>query len=155
MKKKIAGLPDAEYITPTKEDLERRFKEYNEKYFDGVLPKCSMTLTQSKSGWGLYVGGKNIKTPRIYISKYVFWTDETLKLIFIHEMVHHYVRMVIQPKHYVFPHGRTFNKVCDMLRKKHGLRVRLHELPQPYYYKEKIPTTYFGKLWRKYWGPRF
>ena len=30
------------YITPKKEDLERRFDEYNEKYFDGVLSPCTI-----------------------------------------------------------------------------------------------------------------
>ena len=153
MKKKIVGLPDAEYITPTKEDLERRFKEYNEKYFDGVLPKCHVTTTTVRGCNGIYVHTKKKST--IYIGRYAYWTDETLKLVLIHEMVHHYVYMVIQPKHYVFPHGRIFNKVCETLRKKYGLHVKVTELPILYYYKEKIPTTYLGKLWRKFFGPRF
>ena len=37
-----------QYITPKKEDIERRFDEYNEKYFDGVLPKCKISVTKSK-----------------------------------------------------------------------------------------------------------
>ena len=139
------------YITPTKEDLQRRFKEYNEQYFDNVLPPCKVSLTQCKQWIGEYFA----KKPTIVIPKYAYWTDTSLKLVLIHEMCHHYVCKVIKPKHFVFSHGRTFNKVCKMLRDKYGLRVKASEAPTVYFYKEKIPTTFWGRLWRKYWGSSF
>ena len=139
------------YITLTKEELQKRFKEYNEQYFDNVLPPCKVYLTLCKGWEAEYF----ISTGSIAIAKYAYWTDTSLKLYLVHEMCHHYVHKVIKPKHFVFSHGRTFNKVCKMLRKKHGLRVKASELPTVYYHKEKIPTTFWEKLWREHWGPSF
>ena len=135
----------------SKEELQKRFKEYNEQYFDNVLPPCKVSLTQCKVWKGEYFRHK----PTIVIPKYAYWTDTSLKLYLIHEMCHHYVYKVIKPKHFVFAHGRTFNKVCKMLRKKYGLRVKVSELPSVYFYKEKIPTTFWERLRREYWGPSF
>ena len=137
MKKKIAGLPNAEYITPTKEDLERRFKEYNDKYFDGVLPPCKFTVVRMKNhSTATYF----IKEQKIRIAKNVYWTNETLKLTLIHEMVHHYVKTRLNYTPNFFSHGRRYRKVCRMLRKKHGLRVNLYELPLAHWKGEKKPT---------------
>ena len=104
------------YITPTKEDLQRRFKEYNEQYFDNVLPKCRVSVVSERIDGGAcyFIGSQN--TGLIHLSKYAYWTDTLLKLVLIHEMCHHYVHMIYKPKHFVFPHGRLFNKICKMLR---------------------------------------
>ena len=111
------------YITPKKEDLERRFNEYNEKYFDGVLPPCKLMVAKSEDGCPAWY----FKS-KIYIARNVYWTDEQLKLSIIHEMVHHYISTIIGYEPRFCIHGRTFRKVCRMLRKKHGLRVNLWEL---------------------------
>ena len=142
------------YITPTKEDLQRRFKEYNEQYFDNVLPKCNVTTTPDKGINGIYFMTSQNKAT-IYISRFAYWTDTSLKLVLIHEMCHHYVYTIYKKRTYLFPHGRTFNKVCKMLREKYGIKVRVDELPTVYYHKEKIPVTFWQKLRQKYWGPRF
>ena len=142
------------YITPTKEDLQRRFKEYNEQYFDNVLPKCRVSLRVNKDYYGLYVTTSKNKG-LIFIARYAYWTDTLLKLVLIHEMCHHYVHMIYKPKHFVLPHGRLFNKVCKMLKKKHGIRVKSSEIPHLYFYKEIIPVTFWQKLRQKYWGSRF
>ena len=99
------------YITPKKEDLERRFKEYNEMYFDNMLPPCKFRLSTS-IGSACY----NQNYSWITVSKKRYWTDESLKIVLIHEMVHHYVSKVLK-KDPMFAHGRTFNKVCNMLQK--------------------------------------
>lgn len=149
MIKRPRELPEAEYITPTKEGLERRYKEYNEKYFEGVLSPCRMSLSQSKSGYGLYINGTAKSKPIIYICKYAWWTEETLEMVIVHEMVHHYVESIIKPKYFTLPHGCTFNRVCRKIKRKHGIDVRMFKIKNPYFYKEKIPTTFWGKLWRK------
>lgn len=142
-----------EYIKITREDLERRFKEYNEKYFDGILPKCRMSVNASQGGYGCYVAPDG-KVPMIYMCKSVYWTDESLKLILIHEMVHHYVSSVIKPKFYTFPHGYLFRKKCKELKKKYGLKVGLHDIDNPPFKNEILPTTWLGKLRREYFGPK-
>ena len=145
---------DEPYITPTKEDLQRRFKEYNEQYFDNVLPPCKVSLTQRKQWRGSYSMTYNGKAT-IHIPRFAYWTDSSLKLVLIHEMCHHYVFTIYKKRTYLFPHGRLFNKVCEMLRKKYGLKVKVGELPTVYYYKEKIPVTFWQMLRRKHLGPKF
>ena len=124
MRKKV----NSEYVTLKKEDLERRFNEYNEKYFDGVLPPCKLFVTKSKNGCPAWIAKYKKVNNKIYIANDVYWTDENLKLSLIHEMVHHYVWEILNLNPFC-QHGRTFRKVCRMLRKKHGIRVNLHELP--------------------------
>ena len=142
------------HFKPTKEYIKEKFDEYNELYFGGVLSPCKITLHKRKGIFGNYnilSGG----VPRISIAEYVYWTEETLKLTLIHEMVHHYVETVIRPKHFVFPHGYLFRNVCRKLRKKYGLKIPILSMPDAYFYKEKIPATYFGKLRRKYISIKF
>ena len=122
------------YITPKKADLERRFKEYNEMYFDGALPPCKMMVSKTIVG-GHCSSAYNFIT----ISNRTYWTEERLKLTIIHEMVHYYVHKVLNKKP-LFTHGWTFNKVCDMLRKKHNLKVKIYELPYRRAKGEKEPT---------------
>lgn len=134
MRKKIKS----EYITPKKEDIERRFDEYNEKYFDGVLPKCKFIVRKSKydaPAWITYD-----KVNKIYIANDVYWTDEILKLFLIHEMAHHYEWEIMKVDSF-FGHGISFRKVCRMLRKKHGIRVNLWELPLPHFKGKRKPSS--------------
>ena len=122
------------YITPKKADLERRFKEYNEMYFDGALPPCKMMVSETIFG-GFCSSAYNF----IKISNKDCWTEESLKLFIIHEMVHYYVHKVLN-KNPIFAHGWTFNRVCDMLRKKYNLKVKFYELPYVRTKGEKEPT---------------
>lgn len=128
MRKKV----NSEYVTLKKEDLKRRFDEYNEKYFDGVLPPCKLFVTKSKYGCPAWISKYKKVNNKIYIANDVYWTDENLKLSLIHEMVHHYVWEIMNLNPF-FTHGRAFRKVCRMLRKKHGIRVNLWELPLPHF----------------------
>ena len=116
------------YVKLTKEDLERRFDEYNAMYFDNVLPKCRMSIKKNKKTSVAYYSPTLSKNGRISIDKNVNWTDETLKLILIHEMAHCYVDKIWK-KDTFFSHGRTFRKACGMIKKKHGIDVNLYALP--------------------------
>lgn len=138
MKQKIIGVSDTKYITLKKDDLERRFREYNEKYFGGVLPPCRVIIKTDKDHNvpALYL----LKNPTIYFARNVYWTEDFLKSVFIHEMVHHYVKTILNYVPNFFHHGRRYRKVCRMLRKKHGLRVNLYELPLEHWKGEKKPT---------------
>lgn len=137
MKKKTAGLPKEKYITPKKADLERRFDEYNEMYFEGKLPPCWLIVKELHGTPAMYEG--SLKKGRIYIASNVYWTDERLKLLLIHEMAHCYVNKVLG-YHLFFSHGRTYRKVCRMLRKKYGIGVNLWELSLPHWKGKKKPS---------------
>ena len=148
-------MREEDYIALTKDDLERRFKEYNEIYFEGILPKCHLTIGGNQEyGYGGYVNPKKGK-PRIYLCQGVYWTDDSLKLILIHEMVHHYVSTIVKPPFGETPHGYQFNKKCKQLLTQYGLKVGLHNSPKPFFKREIVPTTWLGKLRRRLWGAKF
>ena len=131
------------YIALKKADLERRFKEYNEMYFDGVLPDCRLRITKNGfcPAWYIVLA----KKPHIYISNRYYWTDNDLKLTLIHEMVHYYIDRIL--KKWTFStHGYTFNHECSKLRDKYGLRVKLYELPFKPHKGKKEPTL-IKRMW--------
>ena len=49
--------------------LQKKFGDFNKKYFNGVLPPCDMRAVNDCFRLGLYLGGKKIKHPIIYIVK--------------------------------------------------------------------------------------
>ena len=132
-------------MTITKQSLTEMFKQYNKEYFNNELPKCRMTTTQAKSYYAVYVPSNK---PIIFVCRYVHWDEESLKITILHEMLHHYIIAVAKAKCYILPHGFIFNHYCRKFKKKHGIDLRTHKGPLPYFYKEKIPTTFFQKLWR-------
>lgn len=132
-------------MTITKQSLDELFKQYNKEYFNNELPKCRMTTTQAKSYYATYVPSNK---PIIFVCRYVHWDEESLKITILHEMLHHYIMAVAKAKCYILPHGFIFNHYCRKFKKKHGIDLRTHKGPLPYFYKEKIPTTFFQKLLR-------
>lgn len=132
-------------MTITKQYLAELFNQYNKEYFDDELPKCRMTTTQAKSYYAMYLPSNK---PIIYVCRYVHWDEESLKMTILHEMLHHYIMSVAKSKFYILPHGFIFNHYCRKFKKKHGIDLRIHKVPHPYFYKEKIPTTFFQKMRR-------
>lgn len=128
------------YVKLIKEDLERRFDEYNAMYFDNKLPKCRITIKRDKKKSVSYYSPYYAKNGRICIDKNVDWTEEDLKLTLIHEMAHCYVDKVLDKSSAFFSHGITFRKVCGMIKKKHGIDVNLHALPYTEFKSNKKPT---------------
>ena len=119
-----------EYITLKIEEIERRYNEYNEKYYDGVLPICKIRVVTSKNKVPAWY--KNYpKCGKIYIARNFFWTEEKLKVTILHEMAHCYVHKILKRNPF-FSHSRTFRKVCFNLKKKHGIRINLWNIPIPH-----------------------
>ena len=73
--------------------LQKKFGDFNEKYFNRVLPQCDMRAVSDCFRLGLYLGGKKIQHLVIYIVKRpllvkkAFWTEEDLDNIIIHESI--------------------------------------------------------------------
>ena len=84
-------------IQIVKDELQRRFEEYNRFYFNEKLKKPRFKFIMAKKPYGSCHVNK--KRCEIWISKYVKWTDETLKNVLIHEMIHQYVYEVIAIVH--------------------------------------------------------
>ena len=139
----------------TKELIKKKFKEYNDKYFNSILPKCEFSACKLHC-FGQYTcaKSKSSKRNRIWITTDVDWTEETLKDVLIHEMIHHYVTTVDGCELFdgfswygLFGHGKHFRKQVNRLKKEFGLNVHIH-YPFLKKKKEKIPTSSFQKLLR-------
>ena len=140
----------------TKEDIRVRFDEYNKKYFDGVLQPCKCHVKKRKLGpLGLYhpsfKNGKIIG--HIWISYYVDWTEEDLRDVIVHEMIHHYTQTIEGHKGGLFGHNWRFKRLYRRLNKEYGLNIRIH----PYHiYRigEIKPTNIFQKIRRFVWDSK-
>lgn len=135
-------------MTPTKELLKKLYKEYNEKYFYGKLGKCDFSFfSKNISFLGWYCGKetcKNIPNDKIWIGTAVKWTEDALKCVLIHEMIHMYVYRIEGHKYDgIFGHGRRFRKQCKRLKKEFGLDV----LRSPNI--EYINKKFSPKLWER------
>lgn len=131
-------------IELTKEELKRRYIKYNNDYFNGKLMMCSFGIFRGKkTAMGNFAYGSSYKRPIIRISNFVNWTDDSLRDILVHEMVHCYVRTII---HYngMFVHGIFFTKKARELNKKYGLHV--YRVQNIYFKNEKIPITKSEKI---------
>ena len=110
----------------TKEDLQRRFDEYNQLYFDGKLKSAKMGFL-SKS-YKTLVGtfefeidkNRRVKNPSIKISKRIDWDEEKLRRTLLHEMAHFSVTQKYKKNK---KHGIAYIKECKRLESQYNVRV--------------------------------
>ena len=129
--------------------LRNWFCDYNERYFDSVLPTCDFSVVKSCGYLGLFQSAKGSRQAEIcFPSRPVWtgrdeWSEQMLREILIHEMVHYYVEEIIGRHLMMFAHGYKYRKVCRRLRKRHGVHVHI----SAYRYK-KTPSSFRGKVAR-------
>ena len=115
----------------TKKDLKERFDKYNKLYFYAKLGKCDFFWLISEPGfYGKYATKRTkngeIKS-KIGITRSVKWTEESLKELLVHEMIHMYVTTIEGKSHDgVLGHGRRFRAHCKRLKDKFSLIIRIH-----------------------------
>ena len=118
------------YSAITKEDIKERFLQYNTLYFDGALPKCAFHLIREKiSAYGRYTHTRDRNggiTGHIWISNHVNWTEESLREVIVHEMIHHYLYAIKGKSGGLFGHNWRFRRECRKLKKRYGLNIHLH-----------------------------
>lgn len=89
-----------------------RFEEYNKKYFDGVLPPCKCHVIREKehTPLGLYnpIERRGKLIGHIWIASNVDWNEEDLREVIVHEIIHHYVRMIEGHEGGLFGHNWRF-----------------------------------------------
>lgn len=118
----------------TKEELAKRYNEYNDLYFGGKLEKLTKNnfflIEKNDSTFGRYRYKieKNGKiTSKIWIGTCVDWSDEELKEILIHEMIHMYNFTVEKSKLTgLLGHGIAFRRQCNRIKKEFGLYIHIH-----------------------------
>ena len=116
-------------MKPTKELLKEIFDECNEKYFYGKLGKCTFSLFPKNN---LCLGkfsdrvDKNGKPKdKIWVGTSVNWTEETLKLLLIHEMIHMYnIRVEKCRFNGLTGHGFYFKRQQLRLKQDYGIDIK-------------------------------
>ncbi len=141
----------------TKEDLKVRFDEYNHQYFNSVLPQCEFSVIKlSCLGRYMFSSGKKGKRKyRIRLTSDVNWTEESLRDVLIHEMIHHYVIAIDGCMgidgfcwYGLFGHGKRFRRQVRRLKREHGFKIHIHGDSNLYHKNERVPTTRWGKFVR-------
>ena len=114
----------------TKADLKARFDKYNKMYFDGKLGKCKFHwMSPNQGDYGEYnvQYNKSGLVSNIGVARNAIWTEENLRELLVHEMIHMYIRTVEGKKlDGVLGHGRRFRGHCKRLKGVYGLRIRIH-----------------------------
>lgn len=111
----------------TKDELKRRFAEYNHMYFDDAMKMptfCIKTNNDGVVGKFRYTrAGRNVEKPKIYIARFIDWTDDELKETLLHEMIHYHV---VSVQHYFgpFSHGFRYRREVRRLKRDHGITVK-------------------------------
>lgn len=117
----------------TKEDIRKRYHEYNRLYFDNRLKHCSFSV-QKMWCLGRYTNKKEkdgIIEGHVWITTDVDWTEDDLRQVIIHEMIHHYVKTIDRKLGGLFGHGRLFRRQCKRLKKDYGLNIFVYyDLPR-------------------------
>lgn len=121
-------------MIPTKEELAKKYNEYNLLYFNGKMKKLTKNnfflIPKNNSNFGKYKykiqkNGK-IKN-QIWIGTNVEWDEESLREVLIHEMIHMYNVTV---EHSIFNgivgHGFAFKRQCRRLKKEFGLKIHIN-----------------------------
>lgn len=121
-------------INIDKQYLKEKFIEYNQLYFDNKLPKIPIfTIINSEilagqycARWGKKDGVLQIIRHEIQIVGNILWTEETLRSVLVHEMIHYYVEtQKKKPKRDGdFQHWGLFWFIKTKLNWKYNLKIR-------------------------------
>lgn len=113
-------------MTMTKEDLQLRFDEYNQLYFDGKLKSVNLGfLSKSfKTIVGIFEfeidKNRRVKNPSIKISKRIVDDEEMLKRVLLHEMAHFSVTQKYKKNK---KHGIAYIKECKRLESQYNVKI--------------------------------
>ena len=128
MGKKLTLKVEGEELT--KKDIKERFDKYNKMYFGGKLGKCEILWgLVNNADYGAYHAHEKEDGlhSRIWVGRNTIWTEEGLRELLVHEMIHMYVRTVEGKRmDGLLGHGRRFRRHCRRLKRDYGLLIRIH-----------------------------
>ena len=107
-------------------DLQRRFDEYNQLYFEGKLKtvKLGFLSKSFKTIVGIFEfeidKNRRVKNPSIKVSKRIVGNEEILKRVLLHEMAH---LSVTQKYRKGKKHGIAFIKECKRIESQYNVKV--------------------------------
>lgn len=108
-------------------DIRARFKEYNKAYFEGELKMPKFKLKELKGALSVFVFSRplgELKQKEIWFNTNYIWTEEGLKDVLIHEMIHYWLH---NHGHSGSRHGIRFRMKCREIRKKDGTIITIRK----------------------------
>ena len=113
----------------TKILLKEKFREYNKLYFNGELKMPKFTLFKSRIVAGKFayrVGhGNRVKDQEIVIGDGFRWTEDLLRDVLVHEMLHYYLVSNGDFRTFPFGHSFRFRRLMKEYNKKYGLHMTI------------------------------
>lgn len=106
--------------------LEYLFNIYNKQYFNGSLPTPSFRITHKKKEFGRFecsVGWRKISNPIIMVSDVYNYTDDQLRDIMLHEMIHYYLAYNRIDR--VITHGKAFKEMMNDFNLNEGTNIQI------------------------------
>lgn len=100
------------------------FRDYNKRYFDGVLPEPDFEITDSFKFFGYFhsnIYNNTTVDPLIQISGNWEYTENQFRDILVHEMIHYY--LAYTGRDIVGSHGTEFERMSRALNLNHGLHI--------------------------------
>lgn len=109
----------------TKEIIVNNYKLYNKLYFNNKLNLPKIIWLNGKIPYGKFICNKRKSKHTIGISRFHNeWSENFLKEVIVHEMVHQYVYDVLYGfKYTLFQHGLRFHIVKWYIKKKYNLII--------------------------------
>lgn len=108
----------------TRKILERKYDEFNERYFDNELPYDMILYPNHElKSFGefneiYFQEEEDILYPIIYINEQFVYTEDELNILLLHEMVHAY--LVPRGIELEDPHGKAFQELAHKIEEKSG-----------------------------------
>lgn len=106
--------------------LEYLFNIYNEEYFHGVLPLPEFRVIHKNNTFGKFeckMGWRNISSPVIMVTDKYNFTEDQLRDIMIHEMIHYY--LAYTKKDRIVTHGKQFKKMMEDFNLNEGFNIQI------------------------------
>lgn len=113
------------------------FNEYNNMCFGGELPRPILSLMHSKKMLGYFScdidEDGEINNPTIEISDSYEYTEDKLRDVLVHEMIHYY--LAYTQKDLNFTHGKEFKRLANFFNSNFGMNI-----------SEKVDITNMNKV---------
>lgn len=118
-------------MVATTQLIEKLYREYNKKYFNDELPTCSFCIHRSFRTLGFFTCRKRYCEPRkfykmnISVTNCYDFTENELKYILLHEMLHVFLihkNSIVEGN---VDHGKIFIKTMKEFNKKHNLEIEV------------------------------
>ena len=101
------------------------FNEYNKKCFGGCLPLPTFSLVHSKRTLGRFIcdfyDDDEMENPRIEISDSYEYTEDRLRDILVHEMIHYYLAYTGEDIY--LSHGKEFKNLANYFNTNFGMNI--------------------------------